>query len=145
MPRLSGVLETALYVDDLDRARLFYEQLFELSVLHSDRRMCAYDVSGCGILLLFRQGASTSVVEMPGGVIPPHDGRGPAHIAFSITADDLAAWEKRLANFGVEIEVRATWPRGGRRSMPPAGRNGWSETPAFLAVTQPTPGFFVRC
>ena len=26
MPRVSGVLETALYVDDLDRARSFYER-----------------------------------------------------------------------------------------------------------------------
>jgi len=114
MPRLTGVLETVLYVDDLDQARSFYERLFELPVLYSDRRMCAYDVSGGGVLLLFQQGASTKAVEMPGGVIPPHDGRGPAHIAFSIAADGLPAWEKRLADFGIEIEARMTWPRGGR-------------------------------
>ncbi|MFY9625260.1 MAG: VOC family protein [Rhodoplanes sp.] len=34
MPRLTGVLETVLYVDDLDRARSFYERLFELPVLY---------------------------------------------------------------------------------------------------------------
>ena len=113
MPRLSGVLETALYVDDLNRARSFYERLFELPILYSDQRMCAYDVSGRGILLLFHQGASTNPVEMPGGTIPPHDGRGPAHIAFSIAADELSAWDKRLADFGIQIEARTTWPRGG--------------------------------
>ena len=113
MPRVSGVLETALYVDDLDRARSFYERTFELPLLYSDPRMCAYDVSGRGVLLLFLQGASTSAVKMPGGVIPPHDARGPAHIALSIAAEDLMAWEERLANFGIEIEARTTWPRGG--------------------------------
>ena len=50
---------------------------------------------------------------MPGGTIPPHDGRGPAHIAFSIAADELSAWDKRLADLGIEIEARTTWPRGG--------------------------------
>jgi catechol 2,3-dioxygenase-like lactoylglutathione lyase family enzyme len=114
MPRLTGVLETALYVDDLEQARSFYERLFELPVLYSDGRMCAYDVSGGGVLLLFQQGASTKAVEMPGGVIPAHDGHGPAHIAFSIAAADLPAWENRLAEFGIEIEARMTWPRGGR-------------------------------
>ncbi|MEZ5786020.1 MAG: VOC family protein [Xanthobacteraceae bacterium] len=113
MPRLSGVLETALYVEDLERARSFYERLFELPLLRSDRRMCAFDVSGGGVLLLFLQGASTNPVEMPGGVIPAHDGHGPVHIAFSIAAKDVAAWEKRLIDFEIEVEGRSTWPRGG--------------------------------
>jgi catechol 2,3-dioxygenase-like lactoylglutathione lyase family enzyme len=50
---------------------------------------------------------------MPGGTIPPHDGKGPHHIAFSIAADELAQWETRLADFGVAIEGRTIWPRGG--------------------------------
>jgi catechol 2,3-dioxygenase-like lactoylglutathione lyase family enzyme len=35
------------------------------------------------------------------------------HIAFSIGADELTAWEARLAEAGVEIEGRIKWPRGG--------------------------------
>jgi catechol 2,3-dioxygenase-like lactoylglutathione lyase family enzyme len=50
---------------------------------------------------------------MPGGTIPPHDGHGPSHVAFSIPADELAAWEGRLRGAGVEIEGRTKWPRGG--------------------------------
>jgi catechol 2,3-dioxygenase-like lactoylglutathione lyase family enzyme len=34
-------------------------------------------------------------------------------VAFSIPADELAAWEARLAGAGVEIEGRTRWPRGG--------------------------------
>jgi catechol 2,3-dioxygenase-like lactoylglutathione lyase family enzyme len=35
------------------------------------------------------------------------------HIAFSIAAGELAAWETQLAKAGVEIEGRTKWPRGG--------------------------------
>jgi catechol 2,3-dioxygenase-like lactoylglutathione lyase family enzyme len=113
MPALTGVLETCLYVDDFARSRAFYEDLFALPLLYEDARMCAYDVSGRGVLLLFRRGASLETVTLPGGTIPPHDGRGPAHIAFSIAAGDLSAWEARLADRGIAIEGRMRWPRGG--------------------------------
>ena len=113
MPVLSGVLETSLYVDNFKCARGFYESLFELPILHSDQRMCAYDVSGRGVLLLFRRGESLHTVKVPGGTIPPHDGRGPCHVAFSIATHELLAWEARLNDFGIEIEGRTSWPRGG--------------------------------
>jgi catechol 2,3-dioxygenase-like lactoylglutathione lyase family enzyme len=113
MPALHGVLETVLYIDDFDRARAFYEGLLGLVPVYSDARMCAYDVGGRSMLLMFRRGESLQTVTMPGGSIPPHDGSGPHHIAFSIAADELSQWETRLADFGVAIEGRTKWPRGG--------------------------------
>jgi catechol 2,3-dioxygenase-like lactoylglutathione lyase family enzyme len=113
MPRLHGVLETALYVDDLGGACAFYEQLFGLPRLYSDHRMCAYDIGGRGVLLLFQRGQSLETVHLPGGTIPPHDGAGPVHVAFSIAAEDLAAWESRLLDSRIGIEGRTHWPRGG--------------------------------
>jgi catechol 2,3-dioxygenase-like lactoylglutathione lyase family enzyme len=112
-PALAGVLETVLYVDDFDRARTFYEGLLGLAPVYSDQRMCAYDVGGRSMLLVFRRGDSLKTVTMPGGTIPPHDGNGPHHIAFSIAAEELPKWETRLADFGVAIEGRTKWPRGG--------------------------------
>jgi catechol 2,3-dioxygenase-like lactoylglutathione lyase family enzyme len=112
-PTLGRVLETCLYVDDLDRAARFYEDVLGLPVLTSDSRFRAYDVGGQSVLLLFRRGATLETVHMPGGTIPPHDGHGPLHIAFAIDADALAEWEKRLAEHGVAIEGRTTWRRGG--------------------------------
>ncbi|MDP8919770.1 MAG: glyoxalase, partial [Pseudomonadota bacterium] len=41
MPKLNAVLETALYVDDLSRARGFYEGSLGLPVLFANQRMCA--------------------------------------------------------------------------------------------------------
>ena len=111
MPALDRVLETCLYVDDLDRAARFYEEVMGLHALTSDARFKAYDVGGKSVLLLFRRGFTLETVRMPGGTIPPHDGHGPLHIAFAV--DALAEWEGRLAQHGVAIEGRTTWTRGG--------------------------------
>jgi catechol 2,3-dioxygenase-like lactoylglutathione lyase family enzyme len=113
MPTLLGVLETVLYVDDFARACAFYEQVLGLNGIYRDQRLCSYDVHGRGVLLLFLRGQSLETVRLPGGTIPPHDGHGPVHIAFSIAADELAAWEKRLREAKIAIEGRTTWPRGG--------------------------------
>ena len=113
MPRLNGVLETALYADDLERAARFYEDVLGLSPLASDARFRAYDVGGRSVLLVFQRGATLETVRLPGGTIPPHDGHGPLHIAFAVDAADLAAWEERLGRHGIAVEGRTVWPRGG--------------------------------
>ena len=113
MPHLDRVLETVLYVDDFARACPFYEQILGLTCLYSDQRLQAYDVGGRSVLLLFRRGQSLQTIKLSGGTIPPHDGHGPTHVAFSISADELPEWEKRLRVAGVEIEGRTKWPRGG--------------------------------
>jgi catechol-2,3-dioxygenase len=112
-PRLTGVIETALYVDDLAGAARFYEDVLGLPALTSDKRFRAYDVGGHSVLLLFQRGATLETVRLPGGTIPPHDGHGPLHVAFAVPAEDLAAWTRRLDERGIAIEGRTIWPRGG--------------------------------
>ena len=112
MPALLGVLETALYVEAFERACPFYEQVLGLNSIYRDPRLCAYDVGHRGVLLLFVRGHSLDTVHLPGGTIPPHDGAGPVHVAFSIAADERDAWEQRLKQAGVAIEGRTHWPRG---------------------------------
>ena len=56
MPRLNGILETAIYVDDLARAQRFYEDILELKPVFTDGRLRAYDVGGRSILLVFERG-----------------------------------------------------------------------------------------
>ena len=113
MPKLNRVLETALYVTDLERAASFYGDILELPCIHSDQRMRAFDVGGNGVLLLFPEGGSLKPIETPGGSIPPHDGQGPMHVAFSIDRDELDAWQQHLVEAGVALEGRTQWPRGG--------------------------------
>lgn len=113
MPTIDRVLETSLYVDDLDRAAKFYEELLELRPLYADPRMRAYAV-GPTVLLLFARGQSSTEIRLPEGNIPAHDGHGPLHTAFAISAGELDAWERRLVDRGIEVEGRMRWPRGGR-------------------------------
>jgi catechol-2,3-dioxygenase len=114
LPKLAGVIETALYVDDLGRTSAFYTKVLGLAALTSDSRFVAFDVGGRNVLLLFHRGSTLETVRLPGGTIPPHDGHGPIHVAFAIEAGELAAWEKRLTEHDVAIEGRTDWPRGGK-------------------------------
>ena len=111
MPKLDHVLETSLYFDDLDAAQRFYEEVLELKPIFSDARLRGYAI-GTTVLLLFKRGASTAAVELPGGKIAPHDGAGPVHVAFAVAKDELEPWERRLAEHHVAIESRMRWPKG---------------------------------
>ena len=112
-PELRGVLETSLYVSELERSLAFYTRLFGFRVLLQDDRFCALDVCGRQLLLLFRKPESGAVAT-PGGTIPSHGGDGQLHLAFAIGRDDLDPWERRLSQAAVPIESRVEWPRGGR-------------------------------
>jgi catechol 2,3-dioxygenase-like lactoylglutathione lyase family enzyme len=113
MPNVGRVLETSLYVDDLHRSIQFYERLFGFPKLVADNRFCAFDVSGKQVLLLFLKGGTTKPVEMPGGILPPHDGSGQTHLAFTIDAEDEEEWKRTLAGMNVPVESRVVWPKGG--------------------------------
>lgn len=112
MPPLTGILETVIYVDDLRRAIGFYQTIFRFEILQRDDRFCAFSVANRQVLLLFHRGSSLNSIALSGGTIPPHDGSGPAHFAFSIPAGSLVEWEEWLAKNGVAVESRVTWPRG---------------------------------
>ena len=56
MPRVTGVLETCIHVEDVARSAQFYESLFGFPRLGADERFCAFDVGGHDVLILFRRG-----------------------------------------------------------------------------------------
>ena len=113
MPKLNAVLETALYVDDLECSVSFYKQIFEFETLFASERVCSLNVSNQQVLLLFLKQASTVARTTVGGTIPPHDGDGELHLAFSIAASELENWENWLQENGVVVESKVKWTRGG--------------------------------
>lgn len=114
IPRLNGVLETALYVDDMARAVDFFSTVLGLSPMLATDRLTAFDAGRSTVLLLFARGAS--LVDMTGerGTVPGHDGAGPSHMAFGIAADVYDDWKARLLANGVPVRSEMTWPAGGR-------------------------------
>lgn len=110
VPPVTRILETSLYVEDLDRSAAFYRRLFGFQVMVHDFRMCAMAVPGREVLLLFKKGASTHPSETPYGFIPAHDSQGVQHLCFAIPRDALDAWRIHLETCGVPIESDLTWP-----------------------------------
>ena len=121
-PKLNGLVETALFVEDLARARAFYEQVLGLQKIKASDTGCVLRVADQRYLLLVtRESAHTQNKTLSGDLLPPcalpqHDGRGPGHIAFGVAAVALGSWQARLVKHGVEILSEATW-EGGARSL----------------------------
>jgi catechol 2,3-dioxygenase-like lactoylglutathione lyase family enzyme len=121
MTSVGRLLETALYVDDVDRSCEFYQRVLGLGpVLGAtaakevqNRAFRPLNVPGGQVLLLFLKGSTTTTAVLTGGTIPPHDGIGRLHLAFGISDAELDAWRERLQSHGVSIEGEMKWPRGG--------------------------------
>lgn len=109
MNDIVGVVETGVYVDDLDRAEEFYREVLGLPLLNRETgRHVFFRVGDRTVLLLFR--AETT---MRGDVLPAHGCTGAGHFALGIPADSLSSWRQRLQQHGVTIEKEVQWPRGG--------------------------------
>jgi catechol 2,3-dioxygenase-like lactoylglutathione lyase family enzyme len=112
-PLIDGLLETSLYARDLKRTAAFYRDLFGFTALVDSPRLVAFDVAGRSVLLVFQTGSTEDDIVEARGRIPGHDGGGRLHLAFSIAAEDLDAWRKRVADRGVEVISEYRWARGG--------------------------------
>jgi catechol 2,3-dioxygenase-like lactoylglutathione lyase family enzyme len=111
---MGHLLETSVYVADIDRAQAFYQHVFGFELFLRDDRMSALSIPGGGILLLFLRGGSTQATPTDGGgAIPAHDGAGSVHLCFAIPLGELDAWEAHLQAERITLESRITWPRGG--------------------------------
>ena len=111
------MLEFGLYVEDVARAADFYARVLGFRTLVLNERIGALDVEGKQLLLLFKRGASTEPVELPGGMLPPHDGEGTSHVAFAIQESDVGHWESWLREQTLDIESKVAWERGGQRGI----------------------------
>jgi catechol 2,3-dioxygenase-like lactoylglutathione lyase family enzyme len=110
--QVKQILETCLYVDDLDAAEAFYSQVLGLKALSKVEGRHIFFRCGGGVFLLFNP-ARTSQSEGPLPV-PTHGGRGPGHVAFAMSADEIESWREQFHRNGVEIEAEITWPSGGQ-------------------------------
>ena len=106
MPPLTGLLETALYVEDPVLSAAFYRDLFAFETIVESERLIAMAMPNRQVLLLFKKGLSSALPV-------PHDGQGQSHVAWAIPTDSLSDWERRLSDLAMPILERTTWPRGG--------------------------------
>jgi len=117
---LNGVVETALFVEDLPRACGFYEQVLGLRRVKISDTGCVFRVADQRYLLIIsRKAAHTPNKTASGDVLPPcalpqQDGQGPGHIAFGIPKDEVDSWRQRLAKYNVDLLSEISWETGAR-------------------------------
>ena len=130
--RAQRVLETCLYVDDLDAAERFYRDVIGLQPESSVAGRHAFFHCGDSVVLIFKPDAT----RRPSGFVPTHGADGPGHIAFAATADELPAWREQLEQHGVPIEMDVDWPGGGRSLYvrDPAGNSIEIATPGIWGL-----------
>jgi catechol 2,3-dioxygenase-like lactoylglutathione lyase family enzyme len=111
----AAILESALYVSDLETAERFYAEILGLTVITRVDGRHVFFRCGSGVLLLF-DAVSTRMspaadAKLP---VPPHGAVGQGHLCFSATAGEIDGWKDRLEARGVTIEADFEWPGGGR-------------------------------
>lgn len=107
--RAERVLETCLYVDDLDAAERFYADVLGLELDSRVKDRHVFFRCGAAMFLLFNPAAT----EHAAGPVPPHGARGPGHVAFAVSQTDIPAWRDQLLQRNIPIEAEVTWPSGG--------------------------------
>ncbi len=112
-PPIDGMIETSLYVENVERAHEFYTRVFGFDSLFSNDRAGGVSVAGEHVLLFFRKGATSEPITDELGTIPPHGADGQIHFAFKIPPESLDDWRQHFAAEGVEIIAENKWARGG--------------------------------
>ncbi len=127
----SSILETVLYATDLDAARMFYADVIGLDFYSEVKGRHVFFRLDRGMLLIFNSDA-TEIPPNPGALpVPPHGARGPGHVCFSATADEIDAWRSHLTAKGIAIESEFIWPN---RDPTKQGRSIYFRDPAGNSV-----------
>jgi catechol 2,3-dioxygenase-like lactoylglutathione lyase family enzyme len=127
---IKGIIETAIYVDNLQATEAFYGTILGLRVMGKEpSRHVFFQVGQASVLLAFLAEATLN-----GDQLPPHGATGPGHFALGIETESFDAWRTLLQAHGVTIEKEVEWPRG--------GRSLYFRDPAGNSVELVTPGIW---
>ncbi|KAL3707980.1 hypothetical protein TMatcc_005962 [Talaromyces marneffei ATCC 18224] len=126
-PPISHILETCLYVRDIEKSANFYKSALNMEPFLATPRVTAFNL-GSTTLLLFKLGATHQDItvnsEKSHGVIPGH---GPTeslfqngnslkqHFCFAVKSPrDVDEWSTHFDKLGVRILGRMDWELGGK-------------------------------
>jgi catechol 2,3-dioxygenase-like lactoylglutathione lyase family enzyme len=111
---IDGILETAVYADDIDAAEAFYGALLGLEkVLRAGNRHVFFRC-GPGILLIFNPAETVKPPSDDVLPVPPHGATGPGHVCFRMDGEAIDRTVEKLNKAGIAIESDFRWPNGAR-------------------------------
>ena len=106
-PRITGILETVLYVADVDRAERFYRDVMGLTQIGKEPVRHVFFRVGSGVLLLFRAQTTRQA-----GSLPPHGADGEIHVCFTTSPAEYEVWKRRIQKHGIAILQETEWAQG---------------------------------
>ncbi|EMI15775.1 glyoxalase/bleomycin resistance protein/dioxygenase [Rhodopirellula maiorica SM1] len=128
--KVLAIVETAIYVDDLDAAEDFYPRILGLDVIAKEPgRHVFFQVGESNVLLAFNPKTTCT-----GDKLPHHGATGPGHFALGIELRSLDDWRQHLQDHRVVIEAEVEWPAG--------GKSIYFRDPAGNSVELVTPGLW---
>jgi len=138
IPGTSGVLETALYVDNLQTAEHFYGNILGLPKIFTvPGRQLVFRCEESILLIFDPTHTERNQITINGGAIPLHGARGAGHMAFRVSKEQLNAWREHLRAKGVAIESEVSWPNGAHSIYfrDPAGNSLEFATPDIWEIS----------
>jgi catechol-2,3-dioxygenase len=109
-PKVIKLVETSIYVSDLERSESFYTRVLGLEVFTRDIPRDVFLKTGRSMFLIFNPAYLRKEKEREGdAAIPQVYEVGKTHIAFEIDRNDFEGWKDLLSKNGVTIEHEKTW------------------------------------
>lgn len=111
--RAERILETVLYVENLDAAERFYTQVLGLERYSRRDPRSVFFRCGNQLLLCFVPEVTRDPASA-GHTVPPHGADGAGHLAFAARREELEGWRRHLSEHEIEIEREVAWENGAR-------------------------------
>ena len=93
-----NIFAITLFTEDLNKAKTFYEKVFDLSLVYEDNNSAIYKIGETMINLL--KTSAAEVLVAPDKVGTPNNG---ARLVFTVHVDDVDAMCKKITSQGVEL------------------------------------------
>ncbi|MFK5980137.1 MAG: VOC family protein [Rhizobiaceae bacterium] len=113
-PALDGILETAIYAEDLDVARAFYGGILGLEEVTAKEGRHVFFRCGKTMVLVFNPNETVKQPFDGGRSNSPHGTKGATHVCFSAPKGAIEAWTAHLQENDIAIESEITWKNGAR-------------------------------
>ena len=108
---LSGIVETAIYTDDLEAMIEFYESKLGLRRISYTENQSLFLKIERSVLLIFNRAYTVDqTATINGSLIPPHATTGQGHVAFEANAGEYEDRKSEILGLGIEIESEVIWP-----------------------------------
>ena len=112
-PSVRKIVETSIYVADLERSESFYTSVLGLETVARQEGRHVFMKAGRSMLLIFNPDGLKREREMLGEqAIPQVYEGGRTHIAFGVAIGEMDDWRRMLEERKVKIEHEMLWGTG---------------------------------